>query len=319
MSDKNEKALFGGVEAGGTKFVCAVGSKPEDITSSDNRIEFETALGPTVVLPKVVAWFKDRESKLNCKLRAIGIASFGPVDLDESHTESYGCITSTPKLDWRNANLLSPFKKDFGEEFPIGLDTDVNGAALGEYRWGSAKNIEDFVYVSIGTGLGAGAMSRGRLLRGLVHPEMGHMLLPRIPGDSFPGVCTRHGACWEGLCCGKAIEARAGRPAKTLEAEHQAWTFTTRYIGYAIANLVCVLSPRKVVIGGGVRNAGQLGEDHFFQRIRDEVQNALAGYIVSDSLTKGINEYVVPPKLGDDAGVCGALELARLKFSGQTA
>jgi fructokinase len=326
MSEQIDGALFGGVEAGGTKFVCGIGIAPKDFRTNGklageptvNRTEFKTADGPAVVLPAVVKWFKERETHLGRPLSAIGIASFGPVDLDESHPNSYGCITSTPKLDWRDTNLLRPFKDEFGEGFPIGFDTDVNGAALGEHRWGAAQDEDDFVYISIGTGLGAGAMARGRLLHGLVHPEMGHMLLPRIPGDPFPGVCTRHGACWEGLCSGKAIEARAGCRAEMLEAGHQAWTFTTRYIAYAVANLICILSPRKVIIGGSVRKAGKLGEDHFFQRIRDEVQTALAGYIVSGSLAEGIDKYIVPPELGDDAGVCGAIELARLKLSGQT-
>lgn len=319
MSALSEGLLFGGVEAGGTKFVCAVGHEPADLASRENRTEFATEQGPAVVLANVVAWFKQREAQLGRKLSAIGIASFGPIDREERRTTSYGCITSTPKLDWRNVNLLRPFHEAFGQQFPIAFDTDVNGAALGEHRWGAARGIDDFVYVTIGTGLGAGAMSRGRLLHGLVHPEMGHMRLPRIPGDPFPGACTRHGACWEGLCSGKAIASRAGSPAETLPAEHFAWIFTTRYIGIALANLVCVLSPRRIVVGGSVRKAGLLGEASFFQRIRDEVQTALAGYIVSDALASGMDGYIVPPELGDDAGVCGAIELAKLKLRGEIA
>jgi fructokinase len=314
-----EEALFGAIEAGGTKFVCAVGSRPSDIRikeqPTENRKEFNTADGPEIVFANVVKWFREMEKKLGRNISAIGIASFGPVDLNESNTLSYGCITSTPKLSWRGANLLEPLRSEFGHALPLGLDTDVNGAALGEFTWGAAKGIDDFVYVTIGTGLGAGAMSRGRLLHGLVHPEMGHMLLPRIPGDPFPGSCTKHGACWEGLCSGTAIQSRAGKPAQDLESDDSAWIFTTRYIGYALANLICVLSPRRIIIGGSVRKAGKLGQDRFFERIRDEVQAALAGYVVSDSLTGGIRDYIVPAALGDDAGVCGAFELARMKLS----
>ena len=160
------------------------------------------------------------------------------------------------------------------------------------------------------------------MLHGLVHPEMGHMLLPRIPGDPFPGICTKHGACWEGLCSGKAIHSRSGKPAEFLKADDPAWIFTTRYLGYALANLICVLSPRRIIIGGSVAKAGDgpdaLGQDQFFERIRDEVQTALAGYVVSDSLSNGIKEYIVPAKLGDDAGVCGAFVLAKNKLSVET-
>jgi fructokinase len=321
-TDRGKGRCFGAIEAGGTKFVCGVGTCPSDIRineqPTENRKEFKTEDGPEIVLTNVVKWFREMEKKLGCKISAIGIASFGPVDLNENNKASYGCITSTPKLSWRGANLLEPLRTEFGHTLPIGLDTDVNGAALGEFTWGAAKNIEDFVYVSIGTGLGAGAMSRGRLLHGLVHPEMGHMLLPRIPGDTFPGICTKHGSCWEGLCSGKAIQSRTGRLAENLEREDSAWIFTTRYIGYALANLIFVLSPRRIIIGGSVRKAGKLGQDQFFERIRDEVQSALAGYVVSDSLDRDIKEYIVPPALGDDAGVCGAFELARKKLSGDT-
>lgn len=323
MVKPNTEALFGGIEAGGTKFVCGVGNCPDDFRdgqqATDCRQRFDTKDGPQVVLPAMVRWFQEQESRLGRKLAAIGIASFGPLDLDQTHLSTYGCLTSTPKVAWRGVNLLQPFRVAFGEDFPVAIDTDVNGAALGEHRWGAAQGLEDFVYVTVGTGLGAGAMSRGRLVHGLVHPEMGHLLLPRIEGDSFPGICERHGACWEGLCSGTAINARVGRSAETLAADHEAWTFTTRYMGYALANLVLTLSPRRVIIGGSVRKAGGLGEAAFFERVRAELQAALAGYVVADSLAEGIAEYVVPPRLGDDAGLCGAIELARWKLSGQTA
>lgn len=319
-SSQADQALFGAIEAGGTKFVCAVGSCPSDIRMNGepkNREEFKTDDGPDTIFPQIVEWFRSKEKEIGCNISAIGIASFGPIDLDEN-SNTYGCITSTPKLLWRGVDLLGPLRSEFGQELPIGLDTDVNGAALGEFTWGAAKGVEDFLYVSIGTGLGAGAMSRGRLLHGLIHPEMGHMLLPRITGDPFPGICTKHGACWEGLCSGKALQSRSGRPGEVLDADDSAWVYTARYMGYALANLICVLSPKRIIIGGSVRKAGKLGQDQFLARIRDEVQTALAGYVMSKFLTENIKEYICPAGLGDDAGVCGGFELARYKMNGIT-
>ena len=183
---------------------------------------------------------------------------------------------------------------------------------LGEFFWGRASGLDDFVYISIGTGIGAGGMARGQLLHGLVHPEMGHMRLPRVAGDEFVGACKYHKDCWEGLCSGLAMQQRAGSPAEQLPPDHLAWTYETQYIGFAIANIICTLSPRRVIIGGSVRKAGRLGEAAFFRSVRKHVQTALNGYIVSPSvLNDGINEYIVPPLLGDDAGVCGAIALGQ--------
>jgi len=242
-------------------------------------------------------------------VQAIGIGSFGPVDLNRN-SPTYGYITSTPKPGWSDTDIVGAVKKAF-PGIPVAFDTDVNAAALGEHCWGNGAGLQDFIYITIGTGIGAGGMAGGKLLHGLVHPEMGHMLLPRIPGDTFAGVCPFHGACWEGLCSGPALLARAGMPAELLPPEHESWAMETWYIAHAIANIVCVLSPRRVILGGSVRKAGQLGQSRFFQMIREGVQAALNRYIVSPALQEEIDGFIVPPLLGDDAGVCGAIALAQ--------
>lgn len=296
--------LVGALEAGGTKFVCAVGSGPGEALLA--RIEFPTTNDPSQVLAQATTWFEDQQKALG-KIDALGIASFGPVDLNQA-SSTYGFITSTPKPGWRNTNIVGALRR-VCPGVPIGFDTDVNGAGFGEYSWGRARGIEDFVYITIGTGIGAGGMSGGRLLHGLVHPEMGHMRLARQPGDDFAGVCHYHGACWEGLCSGPAMLQRTGIAAERLPFDHPAWRLETRYIAQAISNIVCVLSPRKVIVGGSVRKGGLLGETRFFEWVRQDVRDWLNGYIVSPALAGDMNEYIVAPSLGDDAGVCGAIAL----------
>ena len=171
--------------------------------------------------------------------------------------------------------------------------------------------MSDFVYITLGTGIGAGAMVGGELLHGLVHPEMGHMLIPRAPGDDFPGICPYHGGCWEGLCSGPAIHRRTGMPAEDLPPDHPAWDLVIRSIAEAIANITCVLSPQRVILGGGVAKGGRLGRDRFFQQVREKLREALNGYIAVPALGPDIDRYLVPPLLGDDAGVCGAMALGQ--------
>ena len=304
MTRKRSETLVGAIEAGGTKFVCAVGTSPQDLI----RTEFPTGDRPAQVLSEVTNWLGEQQ-RTRGNLQAIGIGSFGPVDLDNS-SPTYGYITSTPKLAWKNTDIVGAVRRTF-PDMPVGFDTDVNAAALGEYYWGSATGLEDFVYITIGTGIGAGGFAGGELLHGLVHPEMGHMLLRRVPGDTFEGACPFHGACWEGLCSGPAIMKRSGMPAPDLPPDHEAWSLETQYIAYALANIVCVLSPRRIIIGGSIRKAGRLGSDRFFQMIREKVQLALNGYVASPALGEDIDGFIVPPLLGDDAGVCGAIALAQ--------
>lgn len=299
-------SLVGAIEAGGTKFVCAVGTGPGERLQA--RALFPSGDDPAKLLDVVSEWFADQERGLG-QLGAIGIASFGPVDLNPG-SPSYGYITSTPKHGWQNTDLIGGLRKRL-RDLPVGFDTDVNGAALGEHAWGAAAGLTDFIYLTIGTGIGGGGMVGGQLMHGLLHPEMGHMLLPRVPGDDFPGVCPFHGACWEGLCSGPAMNARAGAPAETLPPDHPVWQLETQYIAHALANIIYALSPQRIIIGGSVRKAGQLGEERFFQLVREKVRIALNNYLGSEALKSEIAGYIVPPVLGDDAGVCGAIALGQ--------
>ena len=306
MNAQQNDPIVGAIEAGGTKFVCAVGCGPG--AQLLERTQFSTGDDPARLMRDVAEWFAAQEKKHGA-LAGLGVASFGPVDLDE-RSPTYGFITTTPKPDWQHADILGPLRRAF-PVLPIGFDTDVNGAALGESRWGAARGLEDFVYVTVGTGIGGGGMARGRLLHGLVHPEMGHMGLPHLAGDEFAGACPFHGRCWEGLCSGPAIAKRTGMPAEELPPDHPAWGMTIRYMAHALVNLTCVLSPRRIIIGGSVRKGGRLGEERFFTQLRAAFREVLAGYISSPALTgTGIAEFIVPPQLGNDAGVCGAIALA---------
>lgn len=297
--------IVGAVEAGGTKVVCALGRGPGLLA----RTQFPTGDDPAALLGRVTAWLA-AEARRHGAPAALGVASFGPLDLDP-RSPRHGFITTTPKTGWRHADLLGPLRAAF-PGVPIGFDTDVNGAALGEARWGAARGLQDFAYVTVGTGIGGGAMARGRLLHGLVHPEMGHIPMPVLDGDPFPGACRVHGRCWEGLCAGPAIAARTGTPAEGLAADHPAWDLTIRYMAQALATLTLVLSPRRIIVGGSVRKAGRLGESAFFARLRAALLESLGGYVDSPALAPGgIDAYVVPPALGDEAGVLGAVALAQ--------
>ncbi|HEX4132947.1 MAG TPA: ROK family protein [Pirellulales bacterium] len=304
---RRSDVLVGGIEGGGTKWVCAVGTGPGRELLA--RAEFATGDDPPRLLATVVGWLSEQQTR-HGRLEAIGIATFGPVDLHPK-SPTYGFITSTPKLPWRNTEVVGTFRRAFPGA-AIGFDTDVNGAALGEHFWGAAAGFDDFIYITIGTGIGAGGMARGRLLHGLVHPEMGHLRLPRVAGDTFPGVCPYHGDCWEGLCSGVAMQARARMSAQDIPPDDPAWRYETDYIAAAIANIVCALSPERVILGGSVRKGGRLGEAKFFDAVRQKTRAVLNGYVVAPALDEaGINDYIVPPQLADDAGVCGAIALAQ--------
>ncbi|HEX3045149.1 MAG TPA: ROK family protein [Bacillota bacterium] len=298
------QTLVGAIEAGGTKFICAVGKGPGDGILA--KASFPTGDQPGRLLDQITGWFKEQE-RIFGEMGSLGIASFGPVDLNP-HSTTYGYITSTPKTSWKNTDLLGRIQQAF-PGIPIGFDTDVNGAALGEHTWGNAVGLADFVYITIGTGIGAGGMMGGQLIHGLIHPEMGHIFIPREMGDEFPGVCPFHGSCWEGLCSGPALQRRSGLAAEDLPPDHPAWVLETKYIAYAVANIACILSPERIIIGGSVRKAGQLGEGRFFTMVREQVRRILNGYIASPVLEQGIDGYIVPPLLGDNAGICGAIAL----------
>jgi fructokinase len=297
--------LYAGVEAGGTKWVCAVGSGPGDLRAV---IRFPTG-EPHATIDKAIRFFQ-AASIQHGQLEAIGIGSFGPLGLDPD-SERYGFITSTPKPGWANTDLTGAF--DSALNIPIGFDTDVNAAALGEARWGAARGLVDFIYLTIGTGIGGGGMSNGRLIHGLVHPEMGHILVPHNRDrDPFPGVCPYHGDCFEGLATGPAIEARWGQRGETLTADHPAWDLEAHYIALGLVNLICSLSPRRIILGGGVMEQNQL-----FPQIRKNVTSYLNGYIASPEIINSNESYIVPPALGSQAGVLGALALAEIAAGGK--
>lgn len=283
-------SLYGAVEAGGTKFVCAVGTGPDDLRDLES---FPTTT-PEETLGRVVDYFADRE------VEALGVGSFGPVDLDAG-SPTWGHVTTTPKPDWSGADVAGTLGRALG--VPVAFDTDVNAAALAEHRWGAARDVDTFVYLTVGTGIGGGGFVGGRPLHGRTHPEMGHMLLPQDPTDAFDGVCPYHGACWEGLASGPAIEARWGQRAETLPPDHPAWPLEARALARGLVNLVFALSPQRIVLGGGV-----IQQAHLFPLVREEVRLLVNGYV---PLPDRLDAFVVPPGLGGSAGVLGGLALAQ--------
>jgi len=286
--------LYGGIEAGGTKFVCAVGTAPEDLRET----RFPTTT-PDETIQRAIAFFRAQP-----RVAAIGIASFGPIDIHPA-SQTFGYITTTPKPGWANTDLAGAIQRAL--DAPVGFDTDVNVAALGEHRWGAAQGLDTFIYLTIGTGIGGGGLASGNLLHGLVHPEMGHIRLPHDRAhDPFPGTCPFHGDCFEGLASGPALEKRWGQRAETLLADHPAWALQAHYIALALVSYICTLSPKRIILGGGVMEQRQL-----FPLIRREAQRLLNGYVRSPVILRDIDTYIVPPGLGKRAGVLGALALAQ--------
>lgn len=286
--------IYGGVEAGGTKFVCAVGSGPDDLRSEER---FPT-ISPAETLERVVAFFR-REGPV----QAVGVASFGPLDPNPT-SPHYGTITSTPKPGWAHTDVVGPLHAAL--DVPIGFDTDVNGAALGEWRWGTGRGLDTFLYLTVGTGIGGGGLVNGALMHGLVHPEMGHVRIPHDRNrDPYPGGCPYHGDCLEGLAAGPAIAERWGQPAEILPAEHPAWDLEAEYLAAALHNFVCTVSPQRIIMGGGVMKQPQL-----LSLVRAKLHASLRGYVEAAAIIDNIDGYVVAPALGARAGVLGAIALA---------
>jgi fructokinase len=242
-------------------------------------------------------------------IAALGVASFGPLDMRPG-SPSYGYITSTVKAGWSNTSIASRLAQRFA--VPVSFDTDVNGAALAEGRWGAAQGLEDFAYITVGTGVGVGLIVNGRPVHGSNHAELGHMRPVRLSGDTWPGICTFHGACVEGLACGPAIEARAGLTPERLAADHPVWEPVSHALGQLLHTLVLATAPKRIFLGGGVMNA----QEHLFARVRQSLQRSLNGYVQVDEVSAGIDRYVVPPGLGTSAGPMGALTLAANAFAG---
>ncbi len=288
--------LLAGIEAGGTKFVCAVGSASGELA---DQVRIPTT-DPAETLGRAVEFF--REAAAEAPLAGLGIACFGPIDLDPD-SETFGHIRLSAKHLWNQADVVGPVARALG--VPVELDTDVNGAALGEHRWGAARGLDDFLYLTVGTGIGGGAVVNGDLVHGLLHPEMGHLLVARRADDAYAGNCPFHGACLEGLAAGPALEKRWGRKAETLPTDHPAWELEAHYLAQGIVNLVCTLSPRRVILGGGVMSQPQL-----FPLIRAEVRRLLNGYLRTPAILVDNEDFIVPPALGPRAGVLGAIALA---------
>jgi len=291
--------LYGGIEGGGTKFVCAVGTGPEDLRA---EVRFPTTT-PDETLARAIAFFKE-QTQSQGPLAAIGMASFGPID-PRPGSLTYGQVMLTPKPGWSRADIVSTLKSAF--DIPIGFDLDVNAAALAEWRWGALQNCDPAVYITIGTGIGGGIMINGRLLHGLLHPEMGHVILPHDRAtDPFPGSCPFHGDCFEGLANGPAMEKRWGQKAETLPPDHPAWALEAHYISLALVDFILTLSPQRIVLGGGVMEQSQL-----LSLIHSEVKTVLNDYVQSPQVLDLIKDYIVLPGLGRRSGVLGALALAK--------
>jgi fructokinase len=293
-------ALYGGIEGGGTKFVCVIGTGPDDIRAHET---FPTT-SPEETLGAAAEFFARHRAAL--PITALGIGCFGPIDLDPA-SATWGAITTTPKPGWSGTNVAGHFAARLG--VPIGWETDVNAAALAERRWGAARGLDSLVYFTVGTGIGGGALVAGRPLHGLVHPEMGHIPLTPLlgaAGAAGAGVCPYHGGnCLEGVASGPALAARAGRPAEALAADDPLWEDEARYLAFGAATAALLLSPQRIIIGGGV-----LKQAHLYPRIRAHFTTLVGGYVRSSALADGAALYIVPPLLGDRAGALGALALA---------
>lgn len=283
--------ILGALEAGGTKMVCAVGDETGKILE---RISIPTKT-PTETIPEIVSYFKEK------KIEALGIGCFGPIDLN-LQSETYGYITSTPKAAWQNCNIVGAFKEAL--DIPVGFDTDVNVSALGEATFGITKGLDCSMYLTVGTGIGAGIFINGRLLHGMMHPEAGHVLLRRHPEDTYEGNCPYHGTCFEGLASGPAIENRWGKKAEDLADRPKVWDMEAFYIAQALVNYTMVFSPQRIVLGGGVMHQEQL-----FPLVRAKYKELMANYIRTKELAD-LDTYIVPCSLNDNQGIMGCLQLA---------
>jgi fructokinase len=290
--------LLGGIEAGGTKFVCVVGSAGGEIIE---RARFDTR-APAATLADVIGFFRDAEARRG-PLAAFGVASFGPLDLD-SRSPTFGSITRTPKPHWSGVSLTAPLREHFGR--PVAIDTDVNGAAVAEARWGAGVGQRTVVYVTAGTGIGGGIAIDAQPVPGLIHPEMGHLRVPRHPYDQdFRGVCPFHGDCVEGLVSGPAVVTRWGQRLDQLPSDHPAREIIGFYLGQLCASIALMISPGVIVLGGGLTTDGTL-----YPAVRAAAREQLAGYLQHTRLNDSFDDFIVAPGLKDTAGAMGALALA---------
>lgn len=291
------QALYAGIDAGGTEFKCIVGAGPDSILSHK-----KVPVGyPEDTLKECLAFFEAAQAAYG-DISQLGIASFGPVDLNPQ-SDTYGHITSTPKPHWKNTDIVGFFKNAL--KVPIAFDTDVNGALLGEQRWGAAQDLHSAVYATVGTGVGAGVMMDGRLVHGAMHAEAGHMLIPKHRDDGFHGVCPFHGGCLEGLASGPAIAERWQQNPKSIPDDHPAWSLQAHYLASMCVNFALCFSPQRIILGGGVMQRQAL-----LRSVQNSYLAQINGYLGEQSST--VEEFIVAASLGERAGALGALALAQL-------
>jgi fructokinase len=291
--------LLGGIEAGGTKFVCAVGTGPDDLRAQ-RRISTTT---PAETIPQVIEFFREQIQQEGA-LAAIGVGAFGPVDV-LAHSPTFGWFLNTPKPGWQQIDFAGVIQREL--QLPVGFDTDVNAAALGEHRWGNAQGLETFIYLTVGTGIGGGGRVGGKPIHGLLHPEMGHIRVPHdLAADPFVGCCPFHQDCLEGLASGFAMEKRWQHKGAALPVEHPAWALEANYLALGLVNYILTLSPERLIVGGGVMKQPQL-----FPLIHARVRELLGNYLDVPQINDDIEGYIMPPGLGDRAGILGALALAQ--------
>jgi len=287
-------AVIAAIEAGGTKFICGLGKENGEVIE---RISIPTTT-PDETMRKVIEYFSDKEFDV------MGVGSFGPIDPVKG-SETYGYITKTPKPYWSDFNMIGELKKNF--DVPMEFDTDVNGAALAESWWGAGEGLKNVMYITVGTGIGAGAVVNGRMVQGLTHPEMGHIFIKRHKDDKFEGRCPFHKDCLEGMAAGPAIEARWNKKGIELADRTEVWEMEAYYLAQALVNYILILSPQKIIMGGGVMKQKQM-----FPFIRKYVQEFLNGYVQKDAILKDIDNYIVYPGLGDEAGFVGSIALGKI-------
>jgi fructokinase len=287
--------LLGALEAGGTKMVLAVGNENGEILE---RTSIPTQT-PDVTIPQIINFYEGKD------IDALGIGSFGPIDPDPN-SKTYGYITSTPKLAWTNYNLVGSISKVL--PIPIGFDTDVNASVLGEATWGSIKGLSSGVYITVGTGVGVGVYINKCLLHGMLHPEAGHVLLRKHPEDTFTSICPYHTNCLEGLASGPAIEKRWNKKAAELADNTKVWEIEAFYLSQGITDIILTLSPHRIVLGGGVMHQKQL-----FPLIRNQVKQFLGGYIKTPQIAD-LDQYIVPASLGENQGIMGCIQLAKIAW-----
>lgn len=288
--------LFGGLEAGGTKMICAIGDENGNII---DQIKFKTE-APKISMPKMIEYFKKFD------IKGLGISCFGPIDINKKH-DTYGYILKTTKEKWAMTNIVGMFKEALN--IPVTLDTDVNGACLAEATYGAGKDRENVVYFTVGTGIGVGVYLNGRLHHGTMHTEGGHMFVNKHIDDNYEGCCIFHKNCLEGMASGPAIEKRFGQKAENIKDTKQLIELESHYLAQGVLNAILMYSPDKIILGGGVMHV-----DGLIEEIRRKTVEFLNGYVQTKEVLEDIDNYVVLPSLKDNAGILGSIRLASLDY-----